>query len=57
VTKGLLRGFYIDDKGNELNIRFLKEGDFDIEDENNKTQLKNLKYNPFIFNVGIKYRF
>ncbi|MFN8776523.1 MAG: Crp/Fnr family transcriptional regulator [Flavobacteriales bacterium] len=28
VAKGLLRGYYIDDKGNELNTRFVKEGGF-----------------------------
>jgi len=28
VSKGLLRGFYIDDKGNEINTRFIKEGNF-----------------------------
>jgi len=28
ITKGLLRGFYIDEKGNEINTRFLKEGNF-----------------------------
>ena len=28
ITKGLIRGFYIDTKGNEINTRFLKEGNF-----------------------------
>jgi len=28
VAKGLLRGFYLNDKGNELNTRFIKEGNF-----------------------------
>jgi len=28
IVKGLLRGFYIDEKGNEINTRFLKEGNF-----------------------------
>ncbi|MEM6523557.1 MAG: Crp/Fnr family transcriptional regulator [Bacteroidota bacterium] len=28
IAKGLIRGFYIDDKGNEINTRFLKEGNF-----------------------------
>jgi len=28
IVKGLLRGFYIDKKGNEINTRFLKEGNF-----------------------------
>lgn len=28
VAKGLLRGYYIDDKGNEINTRFIKEGNF-----------------------------
>lgn len=28
VVKGLLRGFYIDDKGIELNTRFVQEGNF-----------------------------
>lgn len=28
IVKGLVRGFYIDDKGNEINTRFLKEGNF-----------------------------
>ncbi len=28
ITQGLLRGFYIDEKGNEINTRFLKEGNF-----------------------------
>ena len=28
IAKGLIRGYYIDDKGNEINTRFLKEGNF-----------------------------
>ncbi len=28
IAQGLLRGFYIDEKGNEVNTRFLKEGNF-----------------------------
>ena len=28
ISKGLIRGYYIDDKGNEINTRFLKEGNF-----------------------------
>jgi hypothetical protein len=28
-----------------------------MKNEANDDQLNNLKYNPFIFNVGIKYRF
>jgi CRP-like cAMP-binding protein len=28
IVKGLIRGFYIDEKGNEINTRFLKEGNF-----------------------------
>ncbi len=28
VAKGLLRGFYIDDTGKEINTRFVKEGNF-----------------------------
>jgi len=28
IAKGLFRGYYIDDKGREINTRFLKEGNF-----------------------------
>jgi opacity protein-like surface antigen len=30
---------------------------YDMENESNGSSLINLKYNPFIFNIGVKYRF
>ncbi len=31
--------------------------EFDMKNEANNNKLNNLKYNPFIFNIGVKYRF
>ena len=45
IVKGLLRGFYIDDKGNEINTRFLKEGNFATH------------YKAFILQEPSKYSF
>jgi CRP/FNR family transcriptional regulator len=45
VVKGLIRGYYINDKGIEINTRFLKEGDFATH------------YKSFILQVPSKYFF
>ena len=37
--------------------KYVTFSDFDMENEANDDQLNNLKYSPFIFNIGVKYRF
>jgi len=37
--------------------KYVAFSEFDMKNEANNDQLNNLKYNPFIFNVGIKYRY
>ena len=45
ISKGLFRGFYIDEKGKEINTRFLKEGNFVTH------------YKAFILQESSKYYF
>jgi opacity protein-like surface antigen len=37
--------------------KYVAFSEFDMENEANDDQLNNLKYAPFIFNIGIKYEF
>lgn len=37
--------------------KYVTFSEFDMNSESNNSKLNNLKYNPFIFNIGIKYRF
>lgn len=37
--------------------KYMTFSQFDMENEGNNSRLDNLKYNPFIFNIGVKYRF
>lgn len=37
--------------------KYVTFSQFNMDGESNDLKLKNLKYNPFIFNIGFKYRF
>ena len=37
--------------------KYVTFSEFDMENEANNDRLNNLKYNPFIINIGVKYRF
>lgn len=37
--------------------KYVTFSQFDMENESDNSRLNNLKYNPFIFNLGVKYRF
>lgn len=37
--------------------KYVNFGEFDMEDAPNNSSMKNLRYNPFIFNIGFKFRF
>jgi outer membrane protein W len=37
--------------------KYVTFSEFDMKNETDDDQLNKLKYNPFIFNIGIKYRF
>jgi len=37
--------------------KYVSFNKLDLMNESNNDELKNLKYNPFIFNIGIKFRF
>lgn len=37
--------------------KYVSFGEFSMDNETNSSSLKKLKYNPFIFNIGLKYRF
>ena len=37
--------------------KYVTFSEFNMNSESNNSSLNNLKYNPFIFNIGIKYRF
>ncbi len=37
--------------------KYVTFSEFNMNNESNNSNLNNLKYNPFIFNIGIKYRF
>ena len=37
--------------------KYVTFSEFNMKNEGNNDRLNNLKYNPFIFNIGIKYRF
>ncbi len=40
-----------------LETKYVSFGDFDMENEANGDTLQGLRYNPFIVNIGLKYRF
>jgi len=37
--------------------KYISFGSLELDNEMNDSSISNIKYNPFIFNIGIKYRF